>query len=210
MVVAVYRPVWYCQRMTKKIPTSGRISARERLLIAAEELFYQEGVNTVGIDRIIEQAGVAKASLYDCFGSKDELIRAYLAQRHQARQRRMTEKLERYPTPKEKLLGIFDVMDELFAQPGFRGCAFVRASAEGKTSNSVKDVCDTSRLWFRTMLTELAQKMGVKDPVSLAQQFVLLYDGASVSAQMDGNFQAAKTARIAASLMLEAAVKAAD
>ena len=63
-----------------------RRSARERLLAAADELFYEEGVHTVGVDRVIERAGVAKATLYSAFGSKDELIRAYLAARHAARQ----------------------------------------------------------------------------------------------------------------------------
>ncbi len=64
-----------------KTATPERLSARERLLAAAQELFYEEGINTVGIDRVIERAGVAKASLYDCFGSKDELICAYLEAR---------------------------------------------------------------------------------------------------------------------------------
>ncbi len=84
-------------------------SARERLLAAAEELFYEQGVNTVGIDRVIERAGVAKASLYDCFGSKDELIRAYLESRQKSRQARITAGIERYSTPREKLLAVFEV-----------------------------------------------------------------------------------------------------
>src|SRR3569833_4167950 len=87
-------------------------SARERLLEAAEELFYGEGINTVGIDRIIERAGVAKASLYDCFGSKEELIRSYLSARHESRQKRITEGLKRFATPREKLLGVFVIQNE--------------------------------------------------------------------------------------------------
>src|SRR4051794_15458573 len=110
--------------------TSERATARERLLAAADELFYEEGVHTVGIDRVIERAGVAKATLYNAFGSKDELIRAYLTRRHHTRQERLTRKLERYDTPRERLLGVFDALGELFAEPGFRGCAFHNASAE--------------------------------------------------------------------------------
>src|SRR5258707_4056076 len=113
--------------MNTKTGSVPRLSARERLLAAADELFYENGINTVGIDRVIERAGVAKASLYDCFGSKEELIRAYLAARHEARKARMAEKLARYKTPCEKLLGVFDVMGELIADPGFRGCAFTLA-----------------------------------------------------------------------------------
>src|SRR5690242_14005097 len=101
--------------MTSKTAVPERRSARERLLAAAEELFYGEGINTVGIDRIIERAGVAKASLYDCFGSKEELIRSYLSARHESRQRRITEGLARFSTPREKLLGVFDIQGEVFS-----------------------------------------------------------------------------------------------
>src|ERR1700754_4207125 len=101
-----------------------RASARERLLAAADELFYAEGVHTVGIDRIIERAGVAKASLYSCFGSKDELVRAYLEGRHEVRRARLLAGLERYVEPRDRLLGVFEVLAELAGQTGFRGCAF--------------------------------------------------------------------------------------
>src|SRR5438552_16345010 len=87
-----------------------RLSARNRLLEAADELFYEEGVHTVGIDRIIERAGVAKATLYSTFGSKEGLVRAYLEQRHQSRRRRIKRGLARYDTPRDKLLGIFDIL----------------------------------------------------------------------------------------------------
>src|SRR5271170_1082988 len=100
-------------------------SARERLLEAASELFYDEGVHTVGIDRVIERAGVAKASLYNTFGSKDQLVRAYLEGRHAQTSGRITRYLERYSDPRERLLGVFEAQGEMFADPGFRGCAFV-------------------------------------------------------------------------------------
>ena len=88
--------------MVMKSSSQDRRPARERLLAAADELFYEEGFNLVGIDRVIERAGVAKASLYDCFGSKEELIRSYLQQRHEARQLRMRERLARYDHPQGK------------------------------------------------------------------------------------------------------------
>src|SRR4051812_5656853 len=84
-----------------------RPSARERLLAAATELFYEEGVNTVGIARLIEHAGVAKASLYSAFGSKEELIRAYLEGQFEARRKRLQEHISRHEHPRDKLLGIF-------------------------------------------------------------------------------------------------------
>src|SRR6186713_216247 len=101
--------------------TSGpRMPARERLLAAADELFYAEGVHSVGIDRVIEHAGVAKASLYNTFGSKDELIRAYLAARHEARKERIQQRLAGMATPKEKILAVFDDQCEVARKKGFR------------------------------------------------------------------------------------------
>jgi AcrR family transcriptional regulator len=107
------------------------------LLAAADELFYENGINTVGIDRIIERAGVAKASLYDCFGSKDELVRAYLKRRSLLRQARIEERLARCDSPRDKILGIFDLQAEYWSQPGYRGCAFVRAGADANTSANI-------------------------------------------------------------------------
>src|SRR5258708_12693418 len=97
-----------------------RRSARERLLDAADELFYHGGVQTVGIDRIIERAGVAKASLYNTFGSKEELVRAYLKARHTATRERMARELQaRYSTPRERLVRVFQVQRLPFTQPHF-------------------------------------------------------------------------------------------
>lgn len=185
-----------------------RRSARERLLAAADELFYEGGIHTVGIDRVIERAGVAKASLYDCFGSKDELIRAYLQARHEGRQTRITQRLARYETPREKLLGVFDGLCETMSTPGFRGCAFTRVTAETQPSAGVKAVCDDARGWLRELFTSLARELGVADPAALARQLALLYDGALAASQLGGGAEAAETARGAAEVLLEAALAA--
>src|ERR1700693_4591856 len=86
---------------------SERLSARDRLLAAADELFYAEGVHVVGIDRIVERAGVAKASLYSIFGSKDELVRVYLDDHFHERQERIAAILAAHDTPRERILGVF-------------------------------------------------------------------------------------------------------
>ena len=99
------------------------LSARERLLDAANELFYAEGVHTVGIDRVIERAGVAKASLYNTFGSKDELVRAYLEGRHARMAARITRHLDGQASARGKLLAVFEAQGELFAEPEFRRTA---------------------------------------------------------------------------------------
>jgi AcrR family transcriptional regulator len=185
-----------------------RLSARERLLAAADELFYENGINTVGIDRIIERAGVAKASLYDCFGSKDELVRAYLQQRSAAREARINERMWRYATPEEKILSLFDLLAEVISQPGYRGCAFARAGADANSSQGVKTTCGESRASLLHKLTELAREAGANDPELLGRQLVLLYDGASTAAYMDGDRNAASVARTLAEQMLSNAGKA--
>lgn len=184
-----------------------RRSARERLLAAANELFYEEGVNTVGIDRVIERAGVAKATLYSAFGSKDELIRAYLEQRHRARRERTLKALEQFDTPREKIIAVFDALSEYFARPDYHGCAFVNASAEARPGSPVETAVDAYRAWLRELLTQLAQQAGAANPEQLAWQLHLLYDGASVSARMDHTAQAASPARAAAQALVDAALR---
>src|SRR5712664_4710880 len=116
-------------------------SARERLLDAANELFYEDGVHSVGVDRVIERAGVAKATLYTLFGNKDGLVRAYLVARHDRTREQMTRELAaRYKTHRERLLGVFDVQGLSFTEPGFRGCAFVGASAEAAARSEERRV----------------------------------------------------------------------
>jgi AcrR family transcriptional regulator len=181
--------------MSEQAAVYEQLSARDKLLAAANELFYEEGVNTVGIDRIIERAGVAKASLYNTFGSKDALVRAYLLGRHEARRDRILKRIEPLPTARARLLGIFDEMHERASQPGFKGCAFVRASAELRQGSCVMSVSAQSRAWLLELLRSLASDSGARDPDSLARQLMVLYDGAAVAGQMDGDANAALTAR---------------
>ncbi|MGE5156408.1 MAG: TetR/AcrR family transcriptional regulator [Betaproteobacteria bacterium] len=182
-----------------------RSTPRERLLAAADDLFYADGIHTVGIDRVIERAGVAKASLYSTFGSKDELVRAYLLGRHERRRRRLTERLAGYDSARDKLLGIFDYLGESYRQPTFRGCPFVNANAESQPGGPAQEVADLSRAWVRSLVRGLVEELGVAQPDPLTEQLVLLYDGATVSARLDRNPGAAQTARAAAEALLDAA-----
>jgi AcrR family transcriptional regulator len=190
-------------------PTKDRLPARERLLAAANELFYEEGVHSVGIDRVIERAGVAKATLYSAFGSKDELVRAYLEARHAATRDRMTRELAvRDHPPRERLLGVFEIQGESFTEPGFRGCAFVSASAEARPGSTIEDAAEEYRSWVRALFVDLAKEADVNDPERLAQQLVLLYDGAGIAAWMDRDPGAAAAARAAATALVDAAADA--
>jgi len=185
--------------------TGERTSARERLLASASELFYAEGIHTVGIDRIIEHAGVAKASLYSTFGSKDELIRAYLEERHATRRERILARIETHDSPRARLLAVFDYLAASIADPGYHGCAFINASAEAMAGGPVEEVVAEFRGWMRTLFTDLARAAGAASPKKLARQLQMLYDGASVSARLDRDTGAATTARSAAATLLDAA-----
>jgi AcrR family transcriptional regulator len=184
----------------------GGRSARERLLASANELFYAEGVQTVGIDRIIEHAGVAKASLYNLFGSKEGLVRAYLETRHEGTTERLIAAVERHRNPRKRLLAVFEAQGQMFAQPGFRGCAFVAATAESPRAGRIEQAADDYRAWIRALLTDLAREAGAADPPKLARQLQVIYDGAGLAARMDRDPSIATSARAAAETLLEASL----
>ena len=153
-------------------------------------------------DRVIEHAGVAKASLYDAFGSKEELIRCYLQGRAERRQARVRERMARFQTPRDKILSVYDGLAETVAHPDYRGCVFQRAGAEAGAGSSVKRTCDDSRAWLRGQFTELARAAGAPDPDSLGRQLGLLYDGAAMSAYLDQDLGAPRAARDVAEQLL--------
>jgi AcrR family transcriptional regulator len=192
---------------TAPAQTRHRASARDRLLAAANELFYAEGVQTVGIDRIIEHAGVAKGSLYNVFGSKEALVAAYLASRHDGTTGRLSKAIDRFEDPRQKILAVFDAQAQLFEEPDFNGCAFIAASTEARAGGLVEAAADRFRAWIRVMFADLAEQTGAPDPASLGRQLHLLYDGAGLAARMDRSDPGiAQTTRDAAQALLDAAL----
>jgi AcrR family transcriptional regulator len=197
--------------VTPTTPTkSERKPARERLLASANELFYAEGVQSVGIDRIIEHAGVAKASLYNCFGSKEELVQAYLQSRRAGMTSRLEAAISEYEDPRDRLLAVFEAQGRLFRGSGFNGCAFMSASAEAPAGSLVQNAAEEFRGWVRAMFTDLALAAGAPDPANLARQLHLIYDGATMTARMDHDPAIADDARNAAAALLDAALAAGE
>ena len=187
--------------------TAERQSARERLLAAADQLFYGEGVHVVGVDRIVERAGVTKATLYNAFGSKEDLVRAYLEQHMRRRQERIARILSASATPRERILGIFGEMEKLLAGSEFRGCRFIMATAEARPGDASEIVAEQYRTWLRSVFTDLAKEAGAADAKQLGRRLLLLYDGAAVAARMDEDRRGAATAtRSAVEALLEAAI----
>jgi AcrR family transcriptional regulator len=188
---------------------SQRLSARDRLLAAADELFYAEGVHVVGVDRIVERAGVTKASLYNTFGSKDELVRAYLENHFRRRRSRIAAILATQSTPRERLLSVFGEVEDLLAGSAFRGCRFISAAAESAPGDSGTLVAEEYRAWLWSLFTDLADEAGALNPKEIGRQLFLLYDGAAVAARMDQDRgSAAKAVRSAVVALLDASIPA--
>ena len=195
---------------TNTKPSSGatvKRSPRERLLDAAIELFYAEGVQSVGIDRVIERAGVAKASLYSTFGSKEELVRAYLENRHEMILGRLRAAVAAAgEDPVQRILAVFDSQAQLYRRPTFHGCAFVMASAEAPAGGRIDLATESYRADVRGLFAELAAQAGVRDPELLASQLQMIYDGASLSVRMDHDPSVAVAQRAAAAALVQAAL----
>ncbi len=181
-------------------------SPRERLLEAAGELFYAEGVQSVGIDRVIERAGVAKASLYSTFGSKEQLVCAYLEARRAQTLGRLRAALDAVEDPVERILAVFDAQAQLFRAPDFHGCPFAAAAAEAPAGGRIDAAAESYRRDVRGLFTELAAAAGAPDPVLLASQLQLIYDGGGLAANMDRDAAIAAPARAAATVLIAAAI----
>ncbi len=183
-------------------------SARDRLLAAADELFYAEGVHVVGIDRVVERAGVAKASLYTIFGSKDDLVRAYLEKHFRLRQRRIAAVLAANEKPRERLLGVFGEIEDALEGSDWRGCRFLSASAEAQPGDASETIAEEYRAWLRSLFADLSEAAGARNSKELGRQLSLLYDGAAVAARMDQDRRGAAIAvRSAVVALLDAATR---
>jgi AcrR family transcriptional regulator len=161
--------------------------ARRRVLDTAAALFYAEGVHRVGVDRIIAESGVAKATFYHHFPAKDELVRAYLEAEY-GRQKAATEELVQAATgrPREALLTFFDYLGENGAGAGFRGCPFTNAAAEyPDPTHPVRQTIADYRGWNRSLFRDLLAAAGDPDPEHTATILMMIRDGIVVGSDLD-------------------------
>jgi AcrR family transcriptional regulator len=179
-------------------------AGRERILDTAYELFSKHGTRAVGVDRIIDEAGAAKMTLYRNFASKDELIVAFLA----AREERWTrgwlqaEVERRASEPAARLLAIFDVFGEWFARADFEGCSFINVMLELTDREDPGRVASVHHLSvIREFLAGLAAEAGVDDAVAFAHQWHILMKG-SIVAAAEGDAQAGERAQELGRLLL--------
>jgi AcrR family transcriptional regulator len=184
--------------------TAERRTARERILSAAYDLYSTRGIRDVGVDEVIEQAGVAKATLYRRFSSKDELVIAFLDLREQrwVADWVVAEATRRADTAEGRLLAIFDLFDEWFHRDDFEGCSFINALLEMGPDHPIGQASQQQLKAIRTILSDLAQQANLRDPETFARSWHILMKGSIVSAA-EGDLDAARLARATAQLVLE-------
>lgn len=164
---------------------ANRPAARERLLDAAEALFYGGGIAATGVDAVLRQAQASPPTLYTHFGSKEGLVAAYLERRHQRWRQTWDDVLRRTTDPDERVLSVFDALALFRRSTGSSGgCAFLAAAAElpptgpGGSTHAARPWIDADTTLLRHRLGDLAGATGAPDPDGLAAELLMIYDGA--------------------------------
>jgi AcrR family transcriptional regulator len=189
---------------------NSQATPRERLLDAAGELFYRDGVN-IGVDALCKAAGVSKKSMYQLFRSKDELIAESLASVGPSYQQALEPGVEDGATPRERILAVFEKQDRLAASHEFFGCPFVSTAVELKNPEHPGSVVARH---FKQRLTDFflgeLVAAGVDDPDGLAIQLTMAFDGASARAVVRAQTLNGVGVRMAAAMLDAAGVRAAE
>lgn len=175
--------------------------AGRRILDAAADLFYRNGIHAVGVDSIAETAQVTKKTLYSCFGSKGRLVAAYLTERDLRWREWLSTWVEQHAaSPVDRLLSTFDGLGAWMDSDDFRGCGFVNALAElPSAEHPAHPVILAQKRWMLDYFAELAEAAGLQDPEDYARTALLLYEGVTVATSAkiaDATQQARKAAAV--------------
>lgn len=173
-------------RAPRRTPEGGS-AARERLLRTATGLFYGEGIHAVGVDRIVAEAGVTRATFYRHFPGKEDLVEAYVGVEDASIRALFDAARSGTDDPRALAAAVVDGIAEDVARHHTRGCPFINAAAEYPDAGSpVRVAVHRHREWFRGTLEEVARGLGADDPEAVAGQLVLLRDAAMVGGYLDG------------------------
>jgi AcrR family transcriptional regulator len=179
-------------------------SARERILDAAYELFSRRGIQAVGVNEVIERAGVATATLYRHFPSKEKLVLAFLDLREQRWTKDLIEAgaMRRGSNPEEQLLAIFDVLDEWFHRDDFEAGSFIKVLLELGPKNPAGGASVRHLEQLRLIARHLAEEAGLRDTESFAHSWHILIQGSIVVAA-EGDVEAARRGKSMARQLIE-------
>ncbi|MER7929196.1 TetR/AcrR family transcriptional regulator [Streptomyces sp. NPDC096057] len=162
--------------------TTDKASPRERLLDAATELFYRDGVS-LGVEALCKSAGVSKRSMYQLFESKDEVLAASLERRAPGYAARLLAGPDDPGTPRERILYVFEQAERASAAPDFMGCPYLAALVELKDpGHPASVVARTAKERMKEGFRVQAELGGAREPESLARQLMIVFDGASARA----------------------------
>ncbi|MFF5174486.1 TetR/AcrR family transcriptional regulator [Micromonospora sp. NPDC000089] len=185
---------------------AGRQSARDRILDTAFRLFYAHGPRGVGVDTVIAESGVAKATLYKHFPRKDDLVLAYLDRVDQAWFGALRAAArDAGDDPRDQLVGMFDALASACRREGYHGCAFINTAAESAPGSAAHARTVEHKAVVRAWVTDLARRAGATDPDRLARQLTLLLDGGLAAGVLDADPGAPAEARAAAAALVGAA-----
>ncbi|MDX6240951.1 MAG: hypothetical protein QOG10_5775 [Kribbellaceae bacterium] len=183
-------------------------TARQRVLDAADALFYERGVQAVGMDAIRAASGVSLKRLYQLYPAKDRLVEAYLARRNLQWRTMLADSVDAQEDPRERILAVFDFLHTWFQQRDYRGCAFINTFGElGAISPKVAKLAHEHKEGFRQLLTDLAREAGAPEPGRLADHLILLTEGAITTSAISGSPEPAQRAREAAVLLMNATLR---
>ncbi|WNY33927.1 TetR/AcrR family transcriptional regulator [Curtobacterium flaccumfaciens] len=164
-------------------PTPRSGGAKVRVLETATRLFYEEGIHSVGVDRLISEASVTKATFYKHYGSKDNLILAYIRTQHERVQERMEQLITDAGSPERAVRAWVAALADDVNDPAFRGCAFLHAAAEyHDPRDPVRQVVAVHRDWYTERLATLLHDAGHPLPGDGADELMLARDGAMAGA----------------------------
>lgn len=181
-----------------------RGEAGERILDAADKLFYREGIRAVGMDAVKEKAGVALNTLYQHFPSKDALVEAYLKQRDERWRAWLTGYVEWEDDPQQRLLAVFDALDGWFRSENYRGCAFINAAGEmAGEGGSARRLAGEHKRAVGSYVGRMVEEADLSNPGELSRELILLMEGAIVAAYVEGDLNAGRRARGVAEVLIE-------
>ncbi|HXB16757.1 MAG TPA: helix-turn-helix domain-containing protein [Solirubrobacteraceae bacterium] len=180
------------------------LSARDRILDASYELFSKRGIRAVGVNEVIERAGVATATLYRHFPSKDALVLAFLELREQRWTHDIVEAeaRKRAADPEERLLAIFDVLEEWFQREDFEACSFINVLLEMGSQHPAGDASVEHLDHIRTIVRRFADEAALRDTESFARSWHILMKG-SIVAAAEGDVEAARRGKAMARLLID-------
>ena len=174
-------------------PSSARAHPRERLLTTAGQLFYTEGIRAIGVDRLVSEANVTRATFYRHFDGKDDLVTAYLKAQDLEIRVRYEAATQVISNPTGLLHAVAIDIAQMVCGPAFRGCPFINAAVEYPDPGSpIHRAVDEHRTWFHTTLLELFTAAGHPDPGPAARRLVLLRDGAMVGGYLGASADSIK------------------